>query len=130
MSAKFIPRVKEIFRHARMGSAWGEGETKEMGNDCYLVIWKEFKIWVLKEAGTGIQTLDQLTARWIKENVSERKKTEESRQKECEKPRSYEKMFGVAPQFSGWLKERQTRKGATSATTCPVQEKRLWKRGL
>lgn len=32
-------------------------------------------------------------------------------------------MFGVAPQFSGWLKERQTRKGATSATTCPVQEK-------
>lgn len=93
----------------------GEGETEEMGNDCYLVIWKEFKIWVLKDEGRGIQTLDQLTARWIKVEVSERKK-KKLRQKECEKPRSCEKMFGAAPQCSGWLKERQTRKGATSAT--------------
>lgn len=59
-----------------MDGEWvGEGETKEMGNDCCLVIWKKYKVWVLKDAGTGIQTLDQLTARWMKVEVSERKKT-------------------------------------------------------
>ena len=40
-------------------------------------------------------------------------------------------MFGEAPQLSGWLKKRQTRKRATSATE-HVQFKKiiLWMRGL
>ena len=84
MSAKLMLRVEEIFRTARMKSGSGEGETEEMGNDCCLVMWKEFKIWVLKDEGTGIQMLDKLTARWIKMEVSERKKKKVETKGMCE----------------------------------------------
>lgn len=49
-----------------------------MENDCCLVIWKKFNIWILmREAASKM--LDQLTARRMEVEGSERKKTEELR---------------------------------------------------
>lgn len=110
------------------GERWDLGQKWiKMGNDCCLVIWKKFNIWILMwEEAT--KTLDQLTARWMKVEGSERKKTEELRRKEVEV--LWENVWRGTPVFR--LAKEKTDKETSnfSNRTCSIQEKRLWKRGL